>query len=320
MSHTESIEANKKAFKQFVEEEKQHTYIEVLLDTVAYFLVTHNVEDTRSEELDNETPTEGELLLKRFSDLEKGKLVGDLLKPDSKIVDFACGTGAIAQRLAPFVPQGEYVGIDISEDMLKRFGETAASLKPEWPNFKMSSICSDILAPGFDDSTLVGSADVVFSSMAFHHLHDYNKIAQKLKTFLKPGGHFVVIDMYSDPSKGHHSLLSSHHHAHSHSHEHHHHHHHHHHEHNESHEKHEKHSDISEEAVKHGVSHHGISNEEMKKCLSPGCTNVLSRREFNATLWFDKNLVDPDGSRGLPVQDGMAKAPCSLIVGVAQKA
>ncbi|KAF3986472.1 hypothetical protein FT663_04532 [Candidozyma haemuli var. vulneris] len=320
MSHLESIKANKEAFEKFVKEKEDHSFIKVLQYTVAYTLLTFDINSPRKDVSDTEEPVDGELMVKKYEELPHGQFVGNLLRPDSKIIDFACGTGAITEMLAPFIPQAEYVGIDISEDMLGKFDQTAGELKKKLPELKVNSICGDVLADDFDDAALEGSADVVFSSLAFHHLHNYNVVAEKLKTFLKPGGHIVIIDMFSDPAKNHHSLLSKqghgNHHSHSHGHGH-------------GHEEGQGHGhghshgheepQLNDEAVKRGVSHHGISNEEMISCLSSGCENVSSTREHHVNLWFDKKMADPDGTRNLPSKDDLVLAPCGLIVGIAQK-
>lgn len=293
MSHSQSIEANKEAFQKFSADYDKRAFIKVLQDAVAYVLVTFDLTRPRKTLAETETPIDGEEILNMVNALPKGQILGNLLKPGCKIIDFACGSGAITERLAPFLTQGEYIGIDVSEGMLEKFNEAGERIQHEWPNFKVKSLCGDILSNDFADASLVGSADLVFSSMAFHHLHDYNAVADKLKTYVKPGGHIVVLDMFKATSGP--SLLSKHSHGHGNP------------------------DELSEVAKEHGASHRGIANEEMVQCLTSGCEEVSSARELHLNLWFDKQMVDPEGKKQLPERNGMSLAPCGVVVGVAKR-
>lgn len=120
-----------------------------------------------------------------------------IIKRDTKLMDFASGTGLVAQKLAPYMPDGTVVGIDISDEMLRRFEEKAEVLKQSYPNFSMKAVVGDITADSFDTAEWKDYADVLICTLAFHHLHDYDKICQIFKSFVKPGGWVLIYDFYN---------------------------------------------------------------------------------------------------------------------------
>ncbi|KAM0324393.1 hypothetical protein ACHAQA_008175 [Verticillium albo-atrum] len=85
-----------------------------------------------------------------------------LIKPSDRILDVGCGPGTITTGFAALVPEGEVIGIDISDEVL-------ASAKNAIPkDLKNVSFQTGNLLEGlpFPD----GHFDIVFSSQLFPHL------------------------------------------------------------------------------------------------------------------------------------------------------
>lgn len=98
----------------------------------------------------------------------------------SNIVDLGCGTGRFTQALADFYG-ADVLGVDPSVTMLE---QAAAKAQAGAVRFARGS-AESIPAPA-------GSADLVFSSMAFHHFADRSRAAREIRRVLRPGG-FVII-------------------------------------------------------------------------------------------------------------------------------
>lgn len=120
-----------------------------------------------------------------------------------KIMDFACGTGLVMEKLVPFLPDSsEIVGIDINQAFLDSFDSKVDRLSHKYPSISVSSKNLDILDPSNDDfvkSNLEGQFDKIYCTILYHHLHDYENVTEKLATFLKPGvGKLYIIDFYNE--------------------------------------------------------------------------------------------------------------------------
>lgn len=88
------------------------------------------------------------------------------LTPDSRLLDFGCGTGRLARHAVPYLDPGNYVGIDISVGALKE--ATNLSHKEGWdrrnPNFMHSP--DGMLLP-----YLLGlKFDLIWAHSVFTHL------------------------------------------------------------------------------------------------------------------------------------------------------
>ncbi|QEL62208.1 hypothetical protein CJJ09_004381 [Candidozyma auris] len=145
----------------------------VLSKIFASSIVNFDTSAPRKTLADTESPIDDEKAIKEFSQLHD-KIPGNILKPDSKVLDFACGTGLVAQQLCPFMPKGEYLGIDINESMLESYEEKARFLQEKYPEFKMRSVCADIM-------------DKISTS-----------VAEELKRMVKPGGWILIYDFYNE--------------------------------------------------------------------------------------------------------------------------
>jgi ubiquinone/menaquinone biosynthesis C-methylase UbiE len=109
--------------------------------------------------------------------------VSNMASPGAALVDLGCGPATVLRRLAAQRPDLSLTGVDIDEAML-----SIARRRLPQVRFLQGSI--DKLP--IDDA----SADVVISSMVFHHLkRDVKQAAfREAKRILKPGGLFLLCD------------------------------------------------------------------------------------------------------------------------------
>ncbi|MDY6932374.1 MAG: methyltransferase domain-containing protein [Halobacteriota archaeon] len=116
----------------------------------------------------------------------------------SKVLDLGCGDGIITQELLEF--DGSIVAtlIDGSEHML----ENARTRLTSYENIRFIRLSFQELLK--DDSSLKGKDyDLIFSSLAIHHLADREKkpLFECIYSHLKDDGCFVNLDIILSPSK-----------------------------------------------------------------------------------------------------------------------
>lgn len=106
---------------------------------------------------------------------------------DDCVVDLGAGTGLLALALAPQV--AEVVAVDISERMLERLDERAATDGIR----NLRTLEADLRRLPLPDE----SASLVVSNYAFHHLDDAGKelALSEARRILRPGGRLIVCDM-----------------------------------------------------------------------------------------------------------------------------
>lgn len=283
MSHQASINANKESFASMGHEYDANPLNKTLTDFFAASILRFDTSAERKTFDNSEKPITEEEASDLLSCIPPD-FKRHLIQPNSRVIDFACGTGLLVNKLAPFMPQGEITGIDISDAMLSSFDAKAEQMKRKFPDLKVRSICGDLLDPSFDTAGLKNSADVVICTLAFHHFHAYDKVAKILTTFVRPGGYVLVYDFY-----------------------------------NEDNEKH-----ISPELAKKGVSHHGLTIEEMNLCFSH-CSSVSTAREVKIQLWQEELFVLGhcrqeviDNLPNVPKKDGRYYVESSVLLTVAQ--
>jgi len=101
--------------------------------------------------------------------------------PPSCIIDVGCGTGRLLRAAAVRWPEAQLFGIDPAEQMVSE----ANRLNPN-AIFKLASA----EALPFSDQT----ADIVLSSLSFHHWANQKKGLQEIARVLRPGGLFCLSD------------------------------------------------------------------------------------------------------------------------------
>ena len=113
----------------------------------------------------------------------------DLAAPQAadECVDLGAGTGFVTTAIAPLV--SSVLAVDISPAMAKSLAERAADAG-----------LGNVLTEVSDLNNLqlpAGSADLIVSSYALHHLADSGKreLVAQAATWLRPGGRLVIADM-----------------------------------------------------------------------------------------------------------------------------
>ena len=120
------------------------------------------------------------------------------------LLDYACGTGAVSQALAPFVSSIQ--GIDLSSKMLERYHEAAD--KSTIPAFKNAVVRQgDLVATAEPPPELSGPELHEFSvaviSAGFHHFENQELTLQRLAQRLRSGGNLVIVDFLEDEEVSH---------------------------------------------------------------------------------------------------------------------
>ncbi|MBB6270634.1 SAM-dependent methyltransferase [Pedobacter cryoconitis] len=99
---------------------------------------------------------------------------------DKNVLDLGCGFGWHC-RYANEQQAKSVIGVDLSENMLKRARESSAELAIEYLQLAIEDI--DFAPRQFD---------VVISSLAFHYVENFNIVCKKVNYALQPGGSFVL--------------------------------------------------------------------------------------------------------------------------------
>jgi len=122
---------------------------------------------------------------------------GAFEKSDAKIgevcIDLGSGRGNDVLRLAELTGPGGFVyGIDTTPEMIDKGRSTARKLAVENVEFILSGLEEIPLA----DET----ADLIISNCTINHAEKKDKVWNEIYRLLKPGGRFVVSDIYSAES------------------------------------------------------------------------------------------------------------------------
>lgn len=98
-----------------------------------------------------------------------------------RVIDVGCGCGDSTLEIARIVgPAGEVLGIDVSETMVTRAREQAAS----WPDLRVRFVLADAQAYHFAE----GEADAVYSRFGVMFFDDPVAALRNLASALRPGG------------------------------------------------------------------------------------------------------------------------------------
>ncbi|MCE7748407.1 MAG: class I SAM-dependent methyltransferase [Candidatus Heimdallarchaeota archaeon] len=103
------------------------------------------------------------------------------LKENDIVMDYGCGSGILAIRLAKFVK--EIHALDISSKMIESGKQRARGNKIENISFAQTTI--------FDEKYKRESFDVVLAFNILHLLEDSPKAVQRINELLKSGGLFI---------------------------------------------------------------------------------------------------------------------------------
>jgi len=109
-------------------------------------------------------------------------------RPVRRILDLGCGTGNGALKLAQLFEAAEVIAVDSSAPMLARVREKALDLGLD---DRVRTVQSDL-----DEAwPLTGTVDVVWMSMALHHLADPKRGLAEMLTAMNPGGLLALAEL-----------------------------------------------------------------------------------------------------------------------------
>jgi tRNA (cmo5U34)-methyltransferase len=106
----------------------------------------------------------------------------------SRLLELGIGTGETARRVLALHPGARLTAVDSSPEMLDR-------AKESFPD-------ADLRLARLEDSLPQGPFDLVYSTLAVHHLDGARKrdLFQRVAAVLVPGGRFVLADIVVPPN------------------------------------------------------------------------------------------------------------------------
>jgi len=117
-----------------------------------------------------------------------------------RVLDYACGPGTVTHAIGNRAT--EYIGIDLSENMVKAYNAKFSTDDPGTEKFTAHAVVGNLLEAESPPS-LAGSEffnfDLAAVGMGFHHFEDVELATKRLVERLKPGGVFVIIDVLTHP-------------------------------------------------------------------------------------------------------------------------
>ena len=100
----------------------------------------------------------------------------------ARVIDLGCGPGNITLRLGQVFPEAEVIGVDGAAAMLKlaraRASASAQDCRVQFLEFPLQRL---------NDSSLVGTADLIVSNSLLHHLHQPDLLWMLTRTLARPG-------------------------------------------------------------------------------------------------------------------------------------
>jgi ubiquinone/menaquinone biosynthesis C-methylase UbiE len=123
------------------------------------------------------------------SDITEQTLALMDIQTADRILDLGCGTGWASRRMARLAPNGEVVGLDLANEMLRRGEEASSAFK----NVRYV----------WGSAENIPEADNAFSKVlsveSFYYYADQGKALDELRRVMAPGAKlFILINLYKD--------------------------------------------------------------------------------------------------------------------------
>jgi tRNA (uracil-5-)-methyltransferase TRM9 len=110
----------------------------------------------------------------------------ETLPSQARLLDLGCGNGALAERLSQRGHTGTYLGLDISEKLVK------IARKMKLPKTKF--IQGDLADPDWDSKLIKPPFDFIFCFAVMHHIPGEDlriRFLEKVRSLLAPDGRFI---------------------------------------------------------------------------------------------------------------------------------
>ena len=117
--------------------------------------------------------------------------VTQMIQDCKRVVDLGCGPATQLGQIAELNPNKQFIGVDLSKQMLGDAKEYVAKLGLKNVEFQIGNMTE---LPGIEDHSI----DAVFSSVALHHLPTHDDLRNTFKQvhrILKPGGKVYLVDL-----------------------------------------------------------------------------------------------------------------------------
>lgn len=101
------------------------------------------------------------------------------LRGDESALDAGCGSGRVTEELMKRLPSGRIIAVDGSEAMIAEARERLGD--------RASYVVADLSELEVDEPV-----DLVFSTATFHWILDHDRLFERLRTALRPGGRLVA--------------------------------------------------------------------------------------------------------------------------------
>jgi ubiquinone/menaquinone biosynthesis C-methylase UbiE len=108
------------------------------------------------------------------------------LKPSDVVADIGAGTGYFSFRIAPKIPQGKVLAVDIQQEMLDEMNKTAKA--------KGITYVEPVLGTIEDPKLPEGQVDMAFMVDAYHEFDHPREMMENIIKGLKPGGRVILIE------------------------------------------------------------------------------------------------------------------------------
>jgi ubiquinone/menaquinone biosynthesis C-methylase UbiE len=124
----------------------------------------------------------------KFGRIELGILLMEGLQPSHTLVDFGCGNGRLAVKVIPLLQGGEYIGIDISETMLRN-GDALIRRTIANPPCSVRWVKQTVTEFSLPDATV----DFICGFSVFTHIEHEDAFRYLLdaRRIIRPGGRFI---------------------------------------------------------------------------------------------------------------------------------
>lgn len=119
-------------------------------------------------------------------------IIGKAFKREMKILDIGTGPGTIPLNLKKLYPDTQFIGVDISFEMINAAKEH--SIK----NGLALPLC---MGDGESLPFGTGKIDGVISFFAMHHMDHPDRLLKEIDRILKPDGCLLIIDFHRDMSR-----------------------------------------------------------------------------------------------------------------------